>query len=88
MSLWHCCLYGVSPVCDDPLHDVISGETVPAVDGPEYPPPPRLLKVEHITYCINATQNQDQMETCMKISLQKLGLLAPSCVKKNNNVTN
>lgn len=31
------------PVFDDSLDDVISGETVPAVDGPEDPPQLRLL---------------------------------------------
>lgn len=31
------------PVCDDSLDDVISSETVPTIDGPEYPPQLWLL---------------------------------------------
>lgn len=34
------------PVFDDPLHDVVGGETVPAIGAPEDPPQLRLLVTE------------------------------------------
>lgn len=40
-----------SPVFNNPLDDIIGGEVIPAVDGPEYSPLLRLLRTEHTASC-------------------------------------
>lgn len=59
-----------SPVFYDSLDNVISGETVPTIDGPEYPPLLWFLIEENITYYIQPGKDKEPCQSLLMIKSQ------------------